>query len=205
MDQPSPYRRSYPNKRLDEAYRRYVRGEASLRDLVRSSKLSLRTLQRYSSRDHWVVEEEEWKAKASEEVAQLTQMAAMAPDVAAGGVSLAAGVTVKDVILGVLKRQQRFWDRVESRVLETFEEIERRAMDRKAAMPVGQLIGLLNVAEKASTNVRKAYGIPDVTRMEFEDKTPTAKKHADVIREKRAQRLRDAETAQKEAPGHAVN
>ncbi len=195
MDQDSKYRHSYENKRLDEAYHAFVCGEGSLRQLVKSSKLSLRTLQRYSSRDSWVEELEARKAALSAEVSVLSQMAAVAPDDA-----IVAPDDAKGAIVAVLRRQQRFWDRIDAHVTRALEDAERRAAESKRPLSYGQLIPLLNVAEKASVNLRKAYGIPDVTRMEFEDKTP-ALRHAERIRANREKRM----AQQPAAPAPAVD
>lgn len=187
MDQPYNFRRSYPNKRLDDAYRRFVRGEASLRQLEKQARVSLRTLQRYSSKDQWVEELEERKAKAAVAASMLTQLAAMAPDVAADGVSGdtdAPPPSAKDIILGVLKQEQKFWDRIRERAEQLFDaavtELEKPGT--KPMTAAVQLGKVLEVAERASMNRRRAYGIADVTKIEWEDKTPAARKHVDTIR-----------------------
>lgn len=180
MSGPS-YRRAYENKRLNAAYRRFVDGggDVSLTDLVKSSGYSKRQLQRYSSRDEWVTEQEERKAQAAVAASLLTQMAAMAPDAtAAGGDGVIPGA--KDIILGVLKRHQQFWDRIERHVVTALDEMERKATERKQPLNIGNLVQILTVAEKASANVRKAYGIPERSTMELTGKNGGPVTYRDV-------------------------
>lgn len=198
MSNTPTYRHRYENQRLDVAYRRFVDGggDVSLGDLVASSKISKRQLQRYSSRDQWVAEMEERKTKAALAASLLTQMAAMAPETAAGGGADGTLPGVKEIMLGVLRRQQAFWDEVETEVRAAFADLKKQATDRKkAAVAIGQLVPFLNAARIASECTRKAYGIPDVTKLEFEDKTPAAKRHADTIRAKKEKRHAAAATS----------
>ena len=195
MDQRSPYRRSYEKKSLSDAYHRFVDGEMSLGDLVKLAKLSKRTLMRYSSRDEWVTERDDRKAEVAKFASALAAEAAMAPDDATDGTAVSpeemvAGGDLKAVILRVLKGQQRFWDRIQVRAEALFAAAEEELgkPGTRVMTAATQLSKVLEVAERASTNVRRAYGIPDVTRLEFEDKTPAAQRHADKIRQRKAQR-----------------
>ena len=58
------YKHRYQSIALDKAYRSFVKGEASLPELVTSSRLSLATLKRRSTKDGWVAEREERKTMA---------------------------------------------------------------------------------------------------------------------------------------------
>lgn len=189
-----PYRRSYKKKSLDKAYRQFVDGTASLRKLTKSSGVSFSTLCRHSAKDEWVAEMEERKGKALAAASLLTQMAAVTAEVDAspGGAVMGA----REAIIAVLKRQQQFWDRVESRVASIFDEIEQRAADTKRPVQLGQIIPLLTAAEKASSNVRKAYGIPDATKLDVLFRDVSDMTEVEIDSELARMEVEEARTAQ---------
>lgn len=195
MDQHSNYRRKYERKPLDRAYRLFVNG-ASIRECAKKTKVPSRTISKYSSSDEWVAEREARHEVAAKQAAQ----DALAASVAAANATEAEIQAeleanpddLKALTKAVLKRQQKFWDRLEGVAVEALDEIIRKAAEQKRPVPLGQLVPLLKAAELASSGVRKAYGIPDVSKIEWEDKTPAAKRHADVIRQKRLERLAKA-------------
>lgn len=188
------YRRTYKKKSLNEAYRRYVRGEGSLPQLAKVAKVSPRTMNRYSARDGWVEEREEWKRREAEAASKLAALAATTPEVSADGGEVAPDELITDstdaktAMLTVLRRQQKFWTRLELRMIECFDRFEADA-HKRGGLKVGQLVAIASLAERVSTGVRKAFGIPDVSRIEWEDKTPAAQKFAERIRERREARL----------------
>jgi hypothetical protein len=194
MDPHSNYRQTYDNPRLDDAYRQFVDGFATLRQLVNISGVSIRTLERRSSRDDWKDEREEKKSNAAAAASVLNQLAAVTQD----GPITADGLGVKDIMVGVLRRQQKFWDRVEAEVIAYFDQIQRAAEEKDEAIAIGRLNILLKAAETASANVRKAYGIPDVTRVEIDDRSTAAGKHVIAIKRRREARM--LELAKRDAP-----
>lgn len=202
-DQSSEYRQKYENKRLDEAYRLYVDGKATVKQLAtRFKSVSLRTLQRKSATDKWMDERDERKRMASHEAIEAVFVAASEAaatseaDLYAKMAAAGDNPDQKTVVMTVLKRQQKFWDRLEARVISHLDLIEAKAKEQSRDVALGQIIPIINAAERVSNGVRKAYGIPDVSKLEFEDKTTGARRHADVIRERRVERLarRSAET-----------
>lgn len=187
-----PYRHAYEDKRHNRAYRLFVDGSGTIRELAERTKVSARTIGRYSVRDEWVSERDERTNLRTEQNAAARLLASTEAAMATeDGLrrQLAANPDQKTLILSVLKRHQKFWDRVESRVDEVLAEAEREAATKAKPIQLGKLIPILKAAEIASANVRKAYGIPDVSKIEWEDTTPAAKRHADTIRQRRAARL----------------
>ena len=71
-------------------------------------------------------------------------------------------------------------------------------------LQLGQVGAFAKVYDLVANARRKAYGIPDVSKLEFEDKTSSAERHARAIHERREARLR-AEAEDTELPGDKVN
>lgn len=188
------YQKSYPKKRLDKAYRRFVDGTALLKDLTKSAGVSLRTLQTYSARDGWVAEREARKTELAETAQVAAQLAATASE-SEIETQLAANPDLKAAILAVMKRQQVLYDRLMVGLERAFESVEKSAASDPRGLTIQRLLPIAKLVDLITTGQRKAYGIPDVSKIEWEDKTPAAKRHADVIRQKRLERLAKAAQA----------
>lgn len=192
-EQPLPYQRAYKQKALDKAYRAVVDGKYSTRDLARLKWApALRTMDRYSAKDGWIAERDERKAlrlKGEREAVEVAAMAAAAASEQEIAAKLEAGADHKTVMMAVLKRQQKLWDTLESKLSEAFASAAEKARETGKPMALGALIPIIKAASMASDGVRKAYGIPDVSKIEWEDTTPAAKRHAETIRQRRLKRM----------------
>lgn len=170
MSQPPPYRRAYDDPRLDRSYRAFVDSVAALRGLAPLTGLPQRTAARYAKRDQWVEERDERTKVKLETETQAAIVAAQTAAVATDGSSEAAlaaegdAPQFKTVALAVLKRQQRAFERVETVVLGILDEEIRKAEETGRSVAVGRLIPIVTLMEKVATNVRRAFGIPDVSK-----------------------------------------
>lgn len=193
-----PHRHAYADKRLARAYQLFIDGAGSLREVADRTKVGYRTLCRHSSNAEWVAERDtRASAKAQSDATTRLLAAAEAAMAVEGDLQrqLTANPDQKTLILAVLKRHQKFWDRVELQVSEVLSEAEREAAAKSRTIPLGKLIPILKAAEIAAAGVRKAYGIPDVSKIEWEDTTSVAKMHAEAIRQRRMKRLSEQTAA----------
>lgn len=197
MDPHSKYRQKYKSKRLHEAYRLYIDGKGSvtLKELVKISKTSLKTLQRYSSRDHWVAEADEARRQQAHEIVQAVtvsaEMAAMATETDIQSKLQAQTGTSEAVALvkRVLGQDRSILDEMAEDMRAAYRTAKAKKVEAGQSLAPGQIAVYAKTYQLIADARRDAYGIPKVTKMEFEDKTPAAKKHAETIREKRLARM----------------
>jgi len=168
MGQPLRYLRTYANKKLDKAYRLFVDSRASQREIPDLTGISRSTINRYSTRDQWNAERttrSEFQAKREQEIAEtIAGEAAVAPDGADATPVTPDPLDPRPVLLRVMKRQQRLFDRIEEQAVKIVDAEISKAEETGKAVSIGRLMPIIALAEKICSNVRRAYGIPDVTK-----------------------------------------
>ncbi|MGK2857549.1 MAG: hypothetical protein ACSLFQ_10115 [Thermoanaerobaculia bacterium] len=171
MSKIPPYRRTYDDPRLDASYRAFVDSVAALRGLAQLTGLPQRTAARYAKRDQWVDERDERTKAKLEEETRAALVAAQDAAVASAG-SIAAKLEAegdapqfKTLALSVMKRQQQLFDTLEATVIEIVREVLAKAKQDGKPIAVGRLLPIVKLAELTATNARKAYGIPDVSKV----------------------------------------
>lgn len=201
------YKRNYTgdDERLNEPYRLYVDG-ASQRNVSEITGIPPRTIARYSKRDGWAQEQRERaSAKAGSVLAAVlaatAARVAVPENVSAAASDALASGDVRAAIQIVLKKQQRFsdaiFDALDAALIKALDD----AKAKGRAVTASLLFPFVALGEKVTVMQRKAHGIPDVTKLELEDKS-AAKMHADAIMRRRQERLARVETAAVEAqPG----
>jgi len=194
-----PYRQKYDDPRVDEAYRLFVQGKGSLQQLVEITGAAKRTLSRYSTRHKWVDEQSEYARLATHGTALATIEAFLAPaDATDLEEKIAAALNSDDVktrIGGVMTQQRIVYDELMGDVRVLYAGVKKQAAERGKPLNVGQLIVIIGMVDKIAVGQRKAHGIPDVTKLEFEDKSSTAELHARKVAERRQRRLSVAAAA----------
>lgn len=203
MSDTPEYRRKYENPQVDEAYRLFVDGKGSQREIATLTGVARRTLQRRSAADKWLEEQTE-RAK---ERAHGATMAALAPNPGAGGAcpdledrirSLMSSDDVRSRVGAVMSHQRIFWNLLSNDLSVAYADLLATAKKNGRRLSAGALFPFVALGEKIAQQQRKAHGIPDVTKLELEDKS-AARMHADTIRDRRAKRLAEKAAAEKAA------
>lgn len=166
-----PYRRTYDDARIDASYRAFVDGAATLRSLQAKTGLPFRTASRYASKDQWVDERDERTKVRLEAESEAASMATAEAAVATAGdidAKLAAEAErpqFKTVAVAVLKQQQEMFDKLGKMTDRLIGDIFAKAEQTGSPVAAGRLIPIVKLAELVATNARRAYGIPDVSKL----------------------------------------
>jgi len=199
-----PYLRLYEDPKLNEAYRLYVDGKVdSLGQAAELTGTKKRTLERRSTEatpqcsTTWKAERDQ-RAQVAAHAAAVAVVETVIPPLGGDGsaidleAKLAEALASDDTrtrIGGVLLQQRLVLDEVMKEYAAAFRKTREVAHGRPAGvMAIGQLRVFADVGDRLAAAQRKAHGIPDVTKLEIEDKSE-AKQHADVIERRRRERL----------------
>jgi hypothetical protein len=196
MSELPPYRRTYEDSRLNEAYHLYVDGKGSHREIEAFSGISKRTISRYSASDKWAPERDERMRIIAHESALASINESLVPAGATNtepdlDVRIAAALRSPEVLQrhgGVASQQRALWDALMTDLREAYAEFKARLSGKPAS--VGQLFPYVMLGEKISVCQRKAHGMADVTKLEIDDKSAAARRHAETIRKKKEERSR---------------
>lgn len=191
------YRHTYKDKRVDKAYRLYVDGHSSLRNLPAIAVVSMRTLSRYSKDDQWSAEQSD-RANHVANGNIAAQVAATLPATEAKDIEvvLAEALASPDArirIAAVQTRQRMIANDLIADFLKLYAWVKHKAKEN--VIPAGQFMALVGLWEKLHGGERKANGMPDIMKLEQDSATGAAINHGDTIRASRAKRLAAAEKA----------
>jgi hypothetical protein len=193
MSELPPYRRTYDDSRISEAYRLYVDGKATQRDLEGLTGMARRTIARYSSRDGWLDERDHRTRIVAHDAAMASLTSPSAPTAADEPdleSRIATALRSPEVMQrhgGVSTQQRGFWDALMADLRAAYAEFKKKNEGKPIA--ASQLFPYVALGEKISVCQRKAHGMPDITKMEIDDKSALAKRHADNIQKRKAARL----------------
>ena len=173
------YARKYADPRIDEAYRLYVDGKASLKVAAAVTASPKRTLERRSVRDGWKGERDERQRVAANDAAVavvMTDVAAttppsaateQAPDLETKILQAFASSDTQERFGAVLGQQRQFFDELMLDAQRLHRQVKADAeKQRSGKIPVGQLLVVVGMGDKIATQQRKAHGIPDLSKLE---------------------------------------
>jgi hypothetical protein len=190
MSDTPEYLHQYQNPKVDEAYRLFVDGKGSQRGICELTGLSRRSLQRKASPDGWTEERtERARVRAHGAVmAQLEPGIGGGPDLEDRIRELMSSEDTRLRVGAVMARQRIFWDGLSEDLTTAYAEKNAVAKKNKRRLSAGELFPFVALGEKIAQQQRKAHGIPDLTKLEIDDKS-AARLHAEAIGKRRQARL----------------